>query len=148
MGRILGLDYGRRRIGVAVSDPLELTAQPVETWEGLSFAEVVERICTLVEKMNVERVVVGLPLTLKGERGSLAREVERFTAELCHSIRVPVTLWDERMTSVQAHRSLRKMGKKPSRKKERIDLIASIFLLQSYLDHQKVVSVKHHGEGD
>ena len=146
MGRILGLDYGRRRVGVAVSDPLGLTAQPFETWNGLRREEVVESTCILVERMGVERVVVGFPLTLRGERGRMAREVERFADKLSQRIRVPVTLWDERLTSVQAQRFLQQMGEKPSRKKERVDLIASVLLLQNYLDHQKGSWAKSQGE--
>jgi len=146
VGRILGLDYGRRRVGVAVSDPLGLTAQPFETWSGLRREEVVESTCILVERMGVERVVVGFPLTLRGERGRMAREVERFADKLSQRIRVPVTLWDERLTSVQAQRFLQQMGEKPSRKKERVDLIASVLLLQNYLDYQKGSWAKSQGE--
>lgn len=148
MSRILGLDYGRRRIGVAVSDPLGLTAQPLETWKALRREEVMDKIYILVEQMGVERIVVGLPLTLRGERGHMAREVERFTAELRHRIRIPVTLWDERLTSVQAKRVLHQMEEKPYRNKERVDLIASVLLLQNYLEYRKGSSIELQGEGN
>jgi putative Holliday junction resolvase len=148
VGRILGLDYGRKRVGVSVSDPLGLTAQPVETWKGLRCEDVVEKTRILVETMGVERVVVGFPLTLKGKRGHLAREVVRFSAELKRRIRVPITLWDERLTSVQARAVLHQMEEKPSRKKERVDLIASVLLLQNYLDHREETSARNQKEED
>ena len=146
MARILCLDYGRRRVGVAVSDPLGLTAQPVETWTGVSREKLLERICALIEEMGVEKIVLGLPLTLKGERGDMAQEVERFASELHHRGGIPVTLWDERFTSVQARRIIRQKGEKPSRKKEEIDLIAAVLLLQNYLDFQRESSVNSQEE--
>ena len=146
MGRILGVDYGRRRIGVSISDPLGLTAQPFDTWKGLNREEVLKKIHTLVEQLGVERVVVGFPLTLKGEEGTMAEEVKRFAAKLERRIRIPVTLWDERLTSVEAQRILHWMEEKPSRKKEKIDLIASALLLQNYLEYREMASREHHGE--
>ena len=146
MGLILGLDYGRRRIGVAVSDALGLTAQPVGTWSNLEWENMVEKIRTWIQDKGVESVIVGLPLNLHGEKGHLAREVERFVNKLKQHISIPVILWDERYTSVQAERILRYMNEKPSQKKERIDLIASVLLLQNYLDYQKGASVRNQGE--
>jgi putative Holliday junction resolvase len=137
VGRILGLDYGRRRTGVAISDPLGVTAQPCTTWSGLCWNDVVEKVLTLIAEMEVERVVVGLPLGLSGKRGRMAREVERFTEHLKQRIGIPVTLWDERLTSTQARRVIHEIEEKPSRSKEKVDLIASVLLLQNYLDHQK-----------
>ena len=137
MGRILGLDYGRRRTGVAVSDPLGVTAQPLVTWSGLCWNDVVEKVRTLISEMGVDRIVVGLPLSLSGKRGRMAREVERFTEHLERRISIPVTLWDERLTSTQARRVIHEIEEKPSRNKEKVDLIASVLLLQNYLDHQK-----------
>lgn len=146
MGRILGLDYGRRRIGVAVSDPLGLTAQPLATWTGLRWDEVVEKIFTLVEEMGVERVILGFPMTLKGESGRMAREVRQFAARLERRISIPITLWDERLTSTQSKRIIHAMAGKPSREKERVDLIASVLLLQNYLDYQKGSTSGHREE--
>ena len=148
MGRILGLDYGRRRIGVAVSDPLGLTAQPLETWDGLNWEDVGEKICILVEQMGVERVVVGFPLTLAGERGRMAQEVEQFSATLKRRIPIPVTLWDERLTSVHAQRIIHAMEEKPSRRKEKVDLIASVLLLQNYLNYKKGPTANHQEDRD
>ena len=146
MGCILGLDYGRRRIGVAVSDELGLTAQPVATWSNLKWEQVVDNICAWIKKRSIERVIVGLPLNLRGEKGHLALEVEQFVGKLKRHISVPVILWDERFTSVQSKRILHTLHQKPSQKKERIDLIASVLLLQNYLDYQRNITARSQGE--
>ncbi len=146
MSSILALDYGRRRIGVAVSDALGLTAQPVGTWSNLKWENIVEKIRTWIQDKEVESVIVGFPLNLRGEKGHLAREVERFVNRLKQHISIPIILWDERYTSLQAERILRYMNEKPSQKKERVDLIASVLLLQNYLDYQKGASIRNQGE--
>ncbi len=148
MGCVLGLDYGRRRIGVAVSDDLELTAQPVGTWNNLKWKQVVDNICTLIQDKGIVRVVVGLPLNLHGQKGPSALEVERFVNKLKQHVSIPIILWDERFTSVQSKRTLHTLHQKPSQKKEKIDLIASILLLQNYLDYQKEVSMRDQGDGN
>ncbi len=137
MGRILSLDYGRRRIGVAVSDPLGVTAQPFNTWEGLEYNQIVEKIGTLIRQIGIEKIIIGLPLTLKGEKGQSVKKVEQFAMKLKSSISVPVVLWDERFTSVQAKRILHQADEKPSHKKGKVDLIASVLLLQNYLEFQE-----------
>lgn len=146
MGRILALDYGRQRIGVAVSDPLGVTAQPLETWEGLNFEQIVDKLCLLIRKLGIEKIIVGLPLTLKGEKGKLARDIEQITMRLKQYIQTPVLLWDERLTSVQAERILQRANKKPSRQKKKVDAIAAILLLQNYLDFQRRVKINDTGE--
>ena len=90
---------------------------------------------------RIEKIVVGLPLSLRGEKGRMAEEVERFARQLRKRSSVPVVLWDERFTSVQARRVLRQAGEKVGRKKGKVDCIASVLLLQNYLDFQHV-SVK------
>ena len=148
MGRILGFDYGRRRIGVSVSDPLGLTAQPLDTWKGLSRDEVMRRIETLKTQMGVEKVVVGLPLTLGGKKGRMAKEVEQFASQIETQIQIPVTLWDERLTTVQAHRIIHQADEKPSKNKDKVDRLAAVLLLQNYLDHQKGAIADRLEEGD
>ena len=137
MGRILGLDYGRQRIGVAVSDPMEITAQPVTTWNGLKLDEAVEKTGALVEELSVEEVVIGFPLTLKGKAGKMAKKIQLFSDKLKSRIEIPVVLWDERLTSVQSKRLMHEMSMSPSFKKGIVDLIASMLILQNYLDHKK-----------
>jgi putative Holliday junction resolvase len=137
VGRILSLDYGQRRIGVAVSDPLGVTAQPLDTWDGLEFNQIVEKIGLLITQLGIEKIIIGLPLTLKGEKGPSVKKVEQFAKRLKRSIAIPVILWDERLTSIQAKRILHQAEEKPSRRKGKVDLIASVLLLQNYLEFQK-----------
>jgi putative Holliday junction resolvase len=134
VGRILGIDYGRRRCGLALSDPLKLTAQPYDNWPGNKLESFVEKLGLLIGQQSVELVVVGHPKTMKGLKSRLTAEVERFASALSETIPVPVVLWDERLTSVQAHRILHEMGKQPSRHKEYVDVLAAVLLLQNYLD--------------
>ena len=136
MGRILGIDYGTRRVGLALSDPLRMTAQPYETWPGPCDAAFIERLNGLVRGEHVERVVLGHPLTLKGGKSRLCAAVERFAESMASACPVPVELWDERLTSVQAQRTLHALGKRPSRNKAAVDLLAASLMLQSYLDSQ------------
>ena len=146
MGRILSLDYGRRRIGVAVSDPLGVTAQPFDTWDGLEFNQIVEKIDSLIRQIGIEKIIIGLPLTLKGEKGQSVKKVEHFAMELKRCISLPVILWDERLTSIQAKRVLHQAEEKPSRRKGKVDLIASVLLLQNYLEFQKEFMNTNMGE--
>jgi len=138
MARILGLDYGRRRIGIAVSDPMGLIAQPVKTLSILTWEDAVEEISALVEKFEADRIVLGLPLTLRGEIGEMAKEVKRFGETVSRVIDIPILFWDERLTSVQAQRIIIDMNGKIGRKKEKIDRMASVLMLQNYLDYQRM----------
>ncbi|MDM7926922.1 MAG: Holliday junction resolvase RuvX [bacterium] len=134
MGRILGVDYGTRRIGLALSDPLQITAQPYDAWTGVRDASLIGRFVALIRQEDVDRVVVGHPLTLKGTASRFCEAVERFAGALGASCPVPVILWDERLTSVQAHRVMHDMGKRPGREKPSVDVLAAALMLQSYLD--------------
>ena len=134
MGRILGIDYGSRRVGLAISDPLAITAQPYAAWRRTDEKDLISRITALVRSENVELVIVGFPLTLKGTKSPRSLATERFAGRLTDACTVPVLLWDERLTTVQAHRALHMMGKAPSRSRERVDVIAAAIMLQSYLD--------------
>jgi putative Holliday junction resolvase len=135
MGKILCLDYGRKRVGVSMSDPLQLTAQPVDTWVKMSEKDMVFKIQIMVQKEGIEHIVVGYPLTLQGQKGRSAREVERFVGILSRAVSIPVSPWDERLTSVQAQRIMHQTNRKPSRLKERVDVLASMLILQNYLDY-------------
>jgi len=139
VGRILGIDYGNRRIGLAISDPLEITAQPYATWRRTEESDLVSRITALVRSENVVRVILGFPLTLKGTKSRRSLATESFAGRLTDACCVPVSLWDERLTTVQAHRALHQMGRAPSRTRERVDMIAAALMLQSYLDGQSKI---------
>jgi len=144
-GRILALDYGTKRIGVALSDELGWTAQPLETFERRTLDRDVAHIAALVESHSVERVVLGLPLQLDGREGPAVRAMREFTDKLEASLPVPVVLWDERMTTKAAEELL--IAADVSRKKRKgiVDRIAAAILLRSYLEAQDQVSAQSVG---
>jgi putative Holliday junction resolvase len=129
------LDYGHKRIGVSISDPLRITAQPLDTWTGLGPTALVQKLRIVVAKESVDTIVVGLPLTLGGRKGRLAESVERVAERIRADIPVAVRLWDERLSSVQAERILRQQNRHPSRCKSTVDRLAAVLVLQSYLDY-------------
>jgi putative Holliday junction resolvase len=132
--RILGLDVGDRRIGLAISDPNGQVAVPLRTLHRTAQDGAVDAIAALVAEENVEAIVVGLPLRLDGTAGSQAESVEEFVRQLLPAVNVPVTLWDERLSTVQAEQLLRRDGL-PSRKgKAEQDSLAAAIILQGYLD--------------
>jgi len=136
--RIMGIDFGTRRVGIALSDPLQIIAQSLETIANTP--PLISRIRELVEREDVELVVVGMPFNLKGEKGQKGEEVERFILQLRSQLPVEVVTWDERYTSTLAHSTMLQMG---TRKKERqmdkgrIDAMAAAIMLQGYLDGRK-----------
>jgi putative Holliday junction resolvase len=139
-GRILAIDYGKRRIGVAISDPLGMIASGLPTIVYESLPQALTKLADIAAHYQVSAVVVGQPLTLKGEDGEASQSASLFIASLRKKIAVPVYSWDERFTSVLAQRTLRAMGKAPSRNKHKIDELSAVFLLQSYLDRHSLIS--------
>jgi putative Holliday junction resolvase len=135
--RVLGVDYGSVRIGLALSDPMRIIAKGYRTIPNNDHA--VAEITNIVREENVKTIVVGMPFDLKGEIGSKGAEVEHFIAALRNAVSIEIKKYDERFTSVMAEKSLHEMGmtKKQRRNKGSIDEIASAILLQSYLDAQK-----------
>lgn len=134
--RLLGLDVGRRRIGAALSDPLRLLASPLGVIELRGTGEGLEEVCAWVAQYGVERVVVGLPLHLDGSEGEEAAWVRGWVGRLQAQLDIPVELWDERLSTVSAERSLRASGISRRRRRERRDAVAAALILQSYLDAQ------------
>jgi putative holliday junction resolvase len=135
MPRAVGIDLGSRRIGVAVSDPTGTLASPLTTIErGRSHADDHARIVAAVTETGASCVVVGLPLSLDGSRGPAARLVEAEVAELTDAVPVPVELYDERLTSVSAHRNLRSSALSGREKRGVVDQEAAAVLLQAWLD--------------
>lgn len=136
--RILGIDFGSTRIGLSLSDPLLILAQPYDTIP--NDALMYERIRGIVQREQVDTIVVGMPLNLKGEKARKALEVEAFVGILEKTVDAGIVRWDERFTTTIAHRTLRTMGtKKRDREtnKGRVDAMAASVLLQSYLDSRK-----------
>jgi putative Holliday junction resolvase len=135
--RILGIDFGTKRIGVAVSDPLRVIATGVTVVANApnAFSEIKH----LAEEYGAGTIVVGMPFNLKGERGMKAREVEAFIDQLKAATGLEIVTWDERFTSHTAHATLRTMGakKKQRQSKTQIDIMASALILQGYLDSLK-----------
>ena len=135
--RIMGLDVGQRRIGVAISDPVGLTAQGVTVLERRTPAADVEAVCRLAKTHAAETVVIGLPLTLEGQRGPQAQRVAAF-ADLVHrALGLPIAWVDERFTTAQGERVLLEGGMSRQQRKHVVDQVAAQLILQSYLDAHK-----------
>lgn len=146
-GRILALDYGTKRIGVALSDELGWTAQPLETFERRTLDRDIGHIAALVGSHSVERVVLGLPLQLDGREGLAVQAMRLFVAKLEAGLSVPVVLWDERMTTKAAEDLLIAADVSRKKRKGAIDRIAAAILLQSYLAAQAPVSTTSPPDG-
>ncbi len=132
--RILAIDFGLKRLGLAVSDELGMTAQGLPTLERRSREEDLRAIQQVVVEYSVETVVVGLPLGLHGGETAMSRRVVGFGEELRHRLACPVEFWDERLTSIEAGRLLRASGISPRKRQKAADRVAAALLLQNYLD--------------
>ncbi|MDP2884581.1 MAG: Holliday junction resolvase RuvX [Ignavibacteria bacterium] len=136
--RIMGLDFGTTRIGISLSDPLQIIAKPFTTIENRH--GMIGKIREIVRDENVGLIVVGMPLNLKGEKGKKAQEVDEFIGKIRAAIHVEVIHWDERFTTLIAHQTLLSMGTKREErrtKKGRVDSMAAAILLQGFLDSRK-----------
>jgi putative holliday junction resolvase len=132
--RILGIDHGTKRIGVAISDETATIAQPLEFLAAQPTGNLLSRIGEIVTERNVREVVVGLPRNMNGTFGPAAEKAREFVAALQQALTVPVRTWDERLTSVQANRLLIESGMRREKRREKVDQTAAAILLQSYLD--------------
>lgn len=135
--RVLALDVGERRIGVAMSDATGTLAAPLTTLNGRVRDRAIAQIAALVHEHSVDDVVVGWPLNMNGEAGPQAQHVRLFADALEAVIGRAVALFDERLTTVVAEQILREMGLRPEKRRERIDEVAASVILQDYLDHQR-----------
>ena len=136
LGRVLGVDLGSKRIGLAVSDSHGRIAFPLETLERKELRRDLEALRALVEEREVERIVVGLPLHLNGRRGPEAEAAQRFASQLAEATKLAVDLIDERWTTREAERALRESGRRGSRRREVVDAVAAAILLRTYLEGQ------------
>lgn len=135
LARYLGLDIGTKRIGVAVSDELGLLAQPVMTLERKrNPREDLRSLARLCRRYGCGGIVAGDPVRLSGEASAQTERARRFAAELGEMTGLPVTLWDERLTSREAHEILYRAGKKRQEHAEVVDQVAAVLILQSFLD--------------
>lgn len=131
--RILAVDYGERRTGLAVSDELGITAQGLETIVVDDETTLSPLVAGIAKDYNVAKVVVGLPLNMNGTESEKSKKVREFAQTLEREAAVPVVLWDERMTTLQAHRVMQELEKKPSKNKTTVDRISATLILQEYL---------------
>jgi putative Holliday junction resolvase len=141
--RILALDPGTKRIGVAVSDEMGWIAQPLETFERRSIAADLAHIQQLVHQHEVDRVIMGMPFRLDGSVGPAAAQVEQFKAMLEGALTVPIISWDERLTSKSAEAMLIEANVSRKKRKGAVDRVAAAILLQSYLESLAVEKPLH-----
>ncbi len=132
--RILGLDYGTKRIGIAISDELKMIAQPLEFIPAEPFANALARLKEILREKEVEMIVIGMPRNMDGSYGPAALKVQEFAAALKGALTVPTRFWDERLTSTQANRFLIEANVRRDQRKQKVDKTAAAILLQSYLD--------------
>jgi putative pre-16S rRNA nuclease len=134
MPRILAIDHGTKRIGLAVSDELGVIAQPLEFVPAEPFAGFLVRLKQLIQEKQVEMLLVGMPRNMDGSYGPAALKVQEFVTVLKDSVAIPIKTWDERLTSAQANRLLIQADVRRDKRKEKVDKTAAAILLQSYLD--------------
>ena len=135
MNPILAIDFGRARIGTAISDELQLLAHPLETIAANE--RPIARITEIVREKKVDHVVVGIPWQLSGRIGTTASHTLSFVEKLQAILPCPVVTWDERLTTVAAHRALREAGKKTHATRDYVDQVAAQMILQGYLDRRQ-----------
>ncbi len=136
--RILGLDVGDKRIGVAISDPEEILATPLAIITREDDKKAIADIIELVDQYGVERIVVGMPYSLDGSIGGQANKVMDFAERLSKHTTAGIKVWDERLSTVAVERLLREAGSKKAGKRAKRDAAAAAFILQGYLDSLKV----------
>jgi putative Holliday junction resolvase len=136
-GRILGLDVGSRRIGVAVSDPLGITAQGLETLQRRNKRHDLAEIEKVILEYEVHEIVIGLPLRMSGAEGTQSEKMQGFAGELRKRFRLPVHLWDERLTSAEANRLLRSTELSIEKRAKAVDRMAAVLILQSFMEGRR-----------
>lgn len=133
--RILAIDFGMKRMGLAVSDALGITAQGLPTLERTRWADDLEHLRSLAQEYSVERVLVGNPVGHRGGETHMSQRAAVFVEKLRKHLPCPVELRDERLTSVEANRALRESGVSLGKRQRAVDRVAAVLLLQSYLDY-------------
>jgi putative Holliday junction resolvase len=146
MARILAVDWGERRIGLAISDPEGILASGLPTLEVKARDQAIERIARVAVEEEASAIVVGLPLLLSGEQGEAARSALAFADALAEKVSVPVNTYDERLTSALSVRRLREAGHRTAGRKPKIDQGAAVALLESYLQRLRSEARRERGE--
>ena len=132
--RVLGLDVGSRTIGMAVSDPLWITAQGLETVRRQNKRKDYEKLADVIRQYQIAEIVVGYPLRLSGAEGTQSEKMQAFAEELRKHFKLPVHLWDERLTSSQAHRVLKEADISIEKRGKAVDRMAAVLILQSWME--------------
>lgn len=132
--RFLGLDVGARRIGVAVSDPLGITAQGLDTLQRKNKRHDLAQLERVIREYDVKEIVVGLPLRMSGVKGIQAEKMQAFAAVLRQHFQLPVHLWDERLTSAEANRLLRETDLSIEKRGKAVDRMAAVLILQGWME--------------
>jgi len=133
-GRVLALDLGKRRIGLAMSDELGLTAQGLETLERSNIREDLGKLSQLIAEKNVSLILMGQPLHMSGQEGRQSQYTRDFAGRLHKATGIAIQFWDERLTTVEAQRVLRESGIGIQKRAQAVDRLAAVILLESYLD--------------
>ena len=132
--RVLAIDHGTKRMGIALSDETATIAQPLEFIPAEPFGDFLARLKQLLTEKQVDQILIGMPRNMDGSYGPAALKVQEFVAVLKETIAIPIKTWDERLTSAQANRMLIQADLRRDKRKQRVDAAAAAILLQSYLD--------------
>lgn len=136
-GRVLSIDFGERRVGLAMSDPTGLIAHGLKTIDTKSISETLELITTIVDAEQIFEIVLGLPVNMDGTTGEMAAKVENFASQLRERVSCNIRTWDERLTSIAARRTMNEIGMEIRGNKGSLDRIAATLLLQNYLEFRR-----------
>lgn len=136
--RVLALDVGKKRIGLAVSDELGITAQGIETLERTRIREDLAKLKEIAERWNVRRVLIGHPLHMSGSESAQSQYTKDFAERLSTYLALPIVFWDERLTSVEAERILRQAAASLNQRKKAVDRLSAVLLLESYLENRRM----------
>lgn len=137
MKRILGIDFGERRIGLALSDPLGIISQPLMTFDTQKDGDIFKKIAELIEEKNIVEIVLGMPRNMDGSIGKKGKVVLEFSHKLSSKVKIPIIFQDERLSSVESLKILKEAGAKLHKHKKAVDRISAVLILQGYLDHLK-----------
>lgn len=135
--KIMAVDYGDARTGLAVCDKTEFLASPVGVIHDKSFSSVVQKVAYAVKEYDVKEVVVGFPQNMNGTVGERAEKCQKFARQLQELVEVPVRLWDERSTTVSAHQYLNETNTRGKKRKDLVDAVAATIILESYLNFRR-----------
>ncbi|MFC2164952.1 Holliday junction resolvase RuvX [Acidobacteriota bacterium] len=138
--RVLGIDFGDKSIGLAVSDPLQITAQALDSYRVKNKKEDKEYFKALVTRYDIKEIVIGLPLMMDGSKGHRVEKTQEFADWLSNCLDLPITFWDERLTTKQALQILRQHKAKPKERKKVKDQISAVIILSDYLENKRIIA--------